>query len=90
MTMGYFITDKTKKILAASHSEIVGRDDVREYMAFLSRVMEGETVVSRRLKVWLELKWHRASYVSSPPCMLRPDSKSQLPSGGRTCPANSP
>ena len=44
--VGYFITDKTKEILAASHSELVGRDDVREYMAFLSRVMEGETVVS--------------------------------------------
>ena len=44
--VGYFIADKTKKILAASQTELVGRDDVREYMAFLSRVMEGETVVS--------------------------------------------
>ena len=44
--VGYFVVDKSKLIIAASEEELLGRDDIREYATFLSRVLEGETVVS--------------------------------------------
>jgi hypothetical protein len=44
--VGYFVVDKSKLVIAASEKELLGRDDIREYASFLSRVLEGETVVS--------------------------------------------
>lgn len=43
---GYFVADKSKTILAASSAAIVGERDIVEYDRFLTRVLEGETVVS--------------------------------------------
>lgn len=44
--VGYFVVDKSKLVIAASEEELLGRNDIREYASFLSRVLEGETVVS--------------------------------------------
>ncbi|HVW03166.1 MAG TPA: serine/threonine protein kinase, partial [Planctomycetaceae bacterium] len=43
---GYFIADKSKRIIAASNEEILGRDDIQEYDAPLTRALAGDTVVS--------------------------------------------
>lgn len=43
--VGYFVTDKSKRIVSSSHAALVGQADVPEYDDFLSRAMEGETVV---------------------------------------------
>lgn len=43
--VGYFVTDKSKRIVSSSHAAIVGQDDVPEYEDFLDRTLEGETVV---------------------------------------------
>jgi serine/threonine protein kinase len=43
---GYFIADKSKRIIAASNEEILGRDDIQEYSATLAHALAGETVVS--------------------------------------------
>jgi eukaryotic-like serine/threonine-protein kinase len=44
--VGYLIADKTRRIIASSYEDLVGRSDVPEYEGFLSRALEGETVVS--------------------------------------------
>ncbi len=43
--VGYFVTDKSKTILAASSAAMIGQQDVPEYDHFLTRTLEGETVV---------------------------------------------
>lgn len=43
--VGYFVTDKSKRIVSSSHQALIGRDDISEYDDFLGRVMDGETVV---------------------------------------------
>jgi serine/threonine protein kinase len=42
----YFVTDKSKKIVAASNAAMIGQQDVPEYNAFLTRTLDGATVVS--------------------------------------------
>ncbi len=42
---GFFVSSRSRQILAASEPELVGRRDVQEYADFLNRVLEGETVV---------------------------------------------
>lgn len=44
--IGYFVTDKSKKIVAASNPAIIGQQDVPEYNSFLTRTLDGDTVVS--------------------------------------------
>jgi eukaryotic-like serine/threonine-protein kinase len=44
--VGYLVADKTRRIIASSYEDLVGRSDVPEYESFLSRALEGETVVS--------------------------------------------
>lgn len=42
----YFLANETKQIVASSHPVLVGQTKVPEYEDFLSRTLEGETVVS--------------------------------------------
>ena len=43
--VGYFVTDKSKRIVSSSHVALIGQADVPEYDDFLDRTMDGETVV---------------------------------------------
>jgi len=43
--VGYFVSDKTKRIVSSSHPALIGQDDIPEYQDFLDRTLEGETVV---------------------------------------------
>ncbi len=45
-SVGYLVADKTRRIIASSYEDLVGRSDIPEYESFLSRALEGETVVS--------------------------------------------
>jgi tRNA A-37 threonylcarbamoyl transferase component Bud32 len=42
----YFIADKSKRIIAASSRELIGRQDIAEYDSFLSRALAGNACVS--------------------------------------------
>jgi hypothetical protein len=42
----YFVADKSKRIVAASSRELVGRQDIAEYESFLTRALAGTTCVS--------------------------------------------
>lgn len=42
---GYFITDKEKRILASSHAELIGQQEIPEHDRFLTTALDGETVV---------------------------------------------
>ncbi len=44
--VGYLVADKTRRMIASSYEDLVGRSDIAEYESFLSRALEGETVVS--------------------------------------------
>ena len=44
--IGYFIADKSKTIVAASNAALVGQNSIKEFQRFLSRTLDGETVVS--------------------------------------------
>lgn len=44
--IGYFITDKSKRIVASDNPALLGMQDVPEYNSFLTRTLDGETVVS--------------------------------------------
>ena len=43
---GFFITDRSHKIIAASTDELVGLQNVQQYSSFFARVYDGETIVS--------------------------------------------
>lgn len=43
---GFFVVDRTKRIVASSHESLLGRSDVRSYDNFLSRTLDGASVVS--------------------------------------------
>lgn len=43
---GFFIADRSKQIVTSSHSVLVGQRDVREYDRFLSKSLDGESVIS--------------------------------------------
>jgi hypothetical protein len=44
--VGYFVVDKTRRILAASNEELIGRKEIPEYESFIARALQGETTVS--------------------------------------------
>ncbi|HEV7282051.1 MAG TPA: serine/threonine protein kinase [Pirellulaceae bacterium] len=44
--VGYFMADKSQRIIAAADESIVGRQEVPEYQAFLAKALQGETTVS--------------------------------------------
>jgi hypothetical protein len=44
--VGFFVADRSKRILASSHAALTGQRDIREYDRFLNQAIEGETVVS--------------------------------------------
>jgi predicted Ser/Thr protein kinase len=44
--VGYFVADKARRIIAASHEELIGKKEIPEYESFLARALEGETTVS--------------------------------------------
>ena len=43
--VGYFVANKSKRIIASSHAALIGQQDVAEYDKFLTRVLDGEAVV---------------------------------------------
>ncbi len=43
---GYFVADKSKRILSASASELIGERDIPEYDAAISQALEGEAVIT--------------------------------------------
>jgi hypothetical protein len=43
--VGYFLADKSKRLLASSHAALIGQQDVPEYEKLLARALEGETNV---------------------------------------------
>ncbi len=44
--IGYFVADRSHRILSASQHALVGQDDIPEYHSFLAECLEGKTVVS--------------------------------------------
>jgi len=42
----YFVTDKEKRIIAASSTELIGKEDVPEYRVFLDRALAGQSCLS--------------------------------------------
>ena len=53
---GYVVTDKSKRILSSSTAELIGRENVPEYDAFLTRALEGTTMVSPPFKSTVSVK----------------------------------
>lgn len=43
--IGFFVADKSRKIVAASNSAILGQQEIPEYEKFLTRTFDGETTV---------------------------------------------
>lgn len=43
---GYFVTDRSYKILDASNVALIGQTEIPQYAEFLPRVIDGETIVS--------------------------------------------
>lgn len=43
--VGYFIADKTQRIIASSHSGLIGQSEIPEFSTFVRQAIEGETVV---------------------------------------------
>ena len=43
--VGYFVADKSKRILSASHAGLIGQQKVAEYDDFLSKALDGTTVI---------------------------------------------
>ena len=43
---GYFVADRSKRIVASSYKSLVGKQDVPEYDDFLTKALEGQSVVS--------------------------------------------
>lgn len=43
---GYFVADRSKRIVASSYRSLIGKQDVPEYDEFLTKALEGESVVS--------------------------------------------
>lgn len=43
--VGYFVADKARRFLAASHEELIGRQGIPEYESFIARALAGETNV---------------------------------------------
>lgn len=44
--IGYFITDRDKRILASSHPMLVGQQEITKYDGFLDQALDGESTVS--------------------------------------------
>lgn len=44
--VGYLVTDKTKRIISSSTADLIGRNDIPEYDAFISRALQGEVFAS--------------------------------------------
>lgn len=44
--VGYFVVDRTRKIIASSHSPLLGQQSIADYDRFLSKAMDGNTVIS--------------------------------------------
>jgi eukaryotic-like serine/threonine-protein kinase len=43
--VGYLVADKGRRILASSNEDLIGRSGIGEYEGFITRALEGETVV---------------------------------------------
>lgn len=43
--VGYFVADKSRRIITASHEELIGKTEIPEYESFLNRTLQGETTV---------------------------------------------
>jgi hypothetical protein len=43
--VGYFVVDKSKRIRSSSYAALIGQQEVAEYNGFLTRALDGETVV---------------------------------------------
>lgn len=43
---GFFVADKNKRIISSSYGALIGQQDIPEYDHFLSRALDGETVIS--------------------------------------------
>ena len=43
--VGYFVVDKSQRIFSSSHTILDGREEIPEYRDFLTRTLDGETVV---------------------------------------------
>jgi hypothetical protein len=67
--VGYFVTDRKQKILAASESELVGRM-VSEYESFLTRAIEGTTSFSTPMPSIVLMKDDRGRMRTGLPTMF--------------------
>lgn len=43
--VGYFIADKTRRIIASSHDELLGKKDLPQYATLITRAFEGESSI---------------------------------------------
>jgi len=67
--VGFFVTDRKQKILAASETELVGRT-VTEYESFLGRAIEGTTSFSTPMPSIVLMKDERGRMRTSLPTMF--------------------
>ncbi len=44
--VGYFLTDKSRRIVASTNEDLIGRQGIPEYEAALARALNGETTIS--------------------------------------------
>ena len=44
--VGFFVADKSKRVVASSHAAMIGQEDIPEYSHFLERSLNGETFIS--------------------------------------------
>lgn len=44
--VGYIVVDKGRRIVAASHEELIGKKEIPEYESFIARGLQGTTTVS--------------------------------------------
>ncbi len=66
---GYFLVDKSRRILASSHASLIGQQDIPEYASFLARALDGETVVSNPFPSVVMLKTASGKIRSGVPTM---------------------
>lgn len=68
--VGYFIADRGQRILASSNSELIGQSQIPEYDSFLTRALDGKTVVSVPFPSVVVMKDDRGQPQSGVPTMF--------------------
>jgi predicted Ser/Thr protein kinase len=68
--VGWFVADKARRILASSHEDLIGRQEIPEYEPFIARALQGETTVCAPFASVASLKDETGKLRSGVPTMF--------------------